>query len=106
MIKITINYKFLLHKNNGIKKSLIFLTFLQKVYIIFRKSFIYYDIKMVRKIETSQTVDRKSEVINATKQELSDLNLSIWPGKDKEKFDKLSKDPSLKRGLEKILNKL
>ena len=95
----------MLHKNNGMKKSLIFLTFLQKVYIIFRKSFIYYDIKMVRKIETSQTVDRKSEVINATKQELSDLNLSIWPGKDKEKFDKLSKDPSLKRGLEKILKK-
>lgn len=60
---------------------------------------------MAKKVETLQTADNQSEVIKSTKQELSDLSLSIWPGKDKEKFDKLSKDPALKRWMEKILKK-
>ena len=60
---------------------------------------------MVKKIETLKTTDEKSEVISTTKKELSDLNLSIWPDKDKEKFEKLSKDRALNRWLNKILAK-
>ena len=62
---------------------------------------------MVKKIETLKTTDEKSEVISTTKKELSDLNLSIWPDKrkDREKFEKLSKDSDLQKWLEKIYDK-
>ena len=61
---------------------------------------------MVEKFETKPK-DEKSELLETTQGKLSDLKLSIGPdkSKDKEKFEKLSKDKTLKNWLNKLYNK-
>lgn len=67
--------------------------------------YILNHIKMVETAEALEARNEESELIGATREELSDLSLSVWPDKDREKFDKLSTDSTLKKWLDKIVKK-